>query len=173
MINTRAENMDKKILFLTAIFAICLILVSPAFARENVNVKITTEDHPFAYEGYIEIKLTDKNGQDIKKGGTINYTITDSDGNYEWEYKEYNGKISVKVPNGKYKVDVKFDGDSQHNKAALSKTVTIQSDGSSNAYNYYDNHNYGDNSLYDDYIYDSYWDEEIYDDASNYDGEGY
>lgn len=165
--------MNNKILFLLIIFVTCILLASPTFAKEKVNVKITTEDQPFSYSGYIVIKLTDSNGRDIKKGGTIHYTITDIDGNYEWKYEPYKGQISIKVPNGKYSVDVKFDGDSKHNGATLSKTVTVKSDGSSNAYNYYENHNYGDSNLYDDYIYDNYWDEEIYDDASNYDGEGW
>lgn len=165
--------MNKKILFLLIIFSACILLASPGFAKEKTNIKITTEDQPFSYEGYIVIKLTDGGGKDIKKGGTIHYTITDSSGHYEWKYHSYKGKISVKVPNGRYTVDVKYDGDSKHNGATISKTVTVASDGSSDPYNYYDSHNYGDSVLYDDYINDNYWDEEIYDDASNYDGEGW
>lgn len=165
--------MNNKILFLLIVSLACLLLASPTFAKEKVNVKITTEDKPFSYEGYIVIKLTDHNGKDIKKGGTIHYTVTDSSGHYEWKYHPYKGAVNIKVPNGKYTVDVKFDGDSKHYGTKLSKTVTVSSDGSSTPYDYYDNHNYGDSVLYDDYIYDNYWDEEIYDDPSNYDGEGY
>lgn len=165
--------MNKKLLIIFAIIAVSILIANPASAKESVKVKITTEDNPFSYSGNIIIKLTDSNGRDIKKGGTIHYTVTDSSGHYEWKYHNYKGKVSIEKPNGKYKVEVKFDGDSKHKGAKLTKTVTIASDGSSNPYIYYENHNYGDSIIYDDYIYDNYWDEEIYDDASNYDGEGY
>lgn len=166
--------MNKKIITILAIAGICLILLTgPAFAKENVKVKITT-DKWMNNKGVILIKLVDSHGKEIKSNGKIKYTITDSDGNYKWEYKAYNKGVRVKYDAGHYNVEVKFDGDKKYNSAYESKDVTLQSVGSSfDAYNYYDDHNWGLNQEIDDYIEYNYWDEEIYDDASTYDGEGY
>lgn len=165
--------MTKKILIILAIITVCMLLASPIFAKQNVNIKITTEDQPFSNEGYIVIKVTDSNGRNIGNNGKIKYTITDSNGHYEWKSQSYKKQISVKKPNGQYKVEVKYTGNSKYNSKTVTKTVTVSSDGSLDPYTYYDHHNYGDNLRIDEYIYDNYWDEEIYDDASNYDGEGY
>ena len=165
--------MNKKIIFLLVILGICLLLASPTFAKEKVKVKITTEDHPFSYNGYIVIKLIDSKNRTELAHGRIYYKITDKNGNYFWKKESFHNKVSIKVPNGKYKVKVKYYGDDNHKSAKSTKTVTVDTDGSLNPYTYYENHNYGNNLLYDEYIYDNYWDEEIYDDASNYDGEGY
>ncbi|WP_296883667.1 hypothetical protein [uncultured Methanobrevibacter sp.] len=166
--------MDRKIIIILAIVAIGLVFItSPAFAKENVNVKIST-DKWLNGKGVILIKLVDSHGKDIKSSGKIRYTITDSNGNYEWKYKPYNNLIRVKYAPGWYNVKVEFDGDKKYNSAFESQDVNVVSTGSSfDAYNYYDNHNWGLNQKMDDYIEDNYWDEEIYDDASNYDGEGY
>jgi hypothetical protein len=149
-----------------------MMLTGPAFAKENVKIKIST-DKWFNNKGVILIKLVDGNGREISSNGKIKYTITDSNGYYKWEYKVYNKGIRVKYDAGNYNVDVKFDGDNRYKSSSTSKDVTVTSIGSSfDAYNYYDNHNWGLNQKVDDYIEDNYWDEEIYDDASNYDGEG-
>jgi len=164
--------MDKKIIILFVLLGIFLVMAGPVFAKENVKVKISTEDSPFANKGYIVIKLTDSSGKPISSKGTINYTITDQYGNYKWVCKSYRGEIKVKYPVGSYKVYVKFDGDSKYNGVEKLQFITLQS-GSFDPYNYYDENNWGLNQEIDDYFDYNYWDEEIYDDASNYDGEGY
>lgn len=169
--------MNKKVIILLAVFGLaCLLLVSPAFAKEKVKVKITTDDHPFANKGYIVIKLVDSKGKAINSKGTIHYNITDEFGNYKWAYKPYNGELRLKYSVGKYKVKVKFDGDSHYKKAKKTKKVTVTSSSGSDGFNpyiYYDDHHWGLNQEIDDYIEYNYWDEEIYDDPYTYDGEGY
>ena len=166
--------MKKKIIIILAISCVCLLLLTgPAFAKENVKIKIST-DKWLNGKGVIIIKLVDKNGKEIKTNGKIKYTVTDSNGNYEWKSKSYNKVIRLKYYPGTYNVDVKFYGDSKYNSASKSEYVNVESTSSGfDAYNYYDNHNWGLNQEIDDYIEYNYWDEEIYDDASNYDGEGY
>lgn len=156
----------KTIIIILAIVGICLVLASPAFAKEKVKVKITTDDHPFKDKGYIVIKLVDSKGKAIHSKGKINYTVTDSKGNYKWTCKSYNGEIRLKYDVGKYKVDVKFFGDSKYKKAKQTKSVTVKSS-NFDAYSYYDNHNWGENSEIDEYIFDNYWYEEIYDDLDD------
>lgn len=166
--------MNKKIIIILAIACVGLILLTgPAFAKENVKVKIST-DKWLNGKGVIIIKLVDSHGKEINSNGYINYTITDSNGHYEWKYKPYNKFIRVKYYPGWYNVKVKFNGDSKYKSVSESQDVNVPSSKSSfDAYNYYDNHNWGLNQEIDDYIEYNYWDEEIYDDASNYDGEGY
>lgn len=166
--------MNRKIIIILAIVCVCFaLLTGPAFAKENVNVKIST-DKWLDGKGVIIIKLVDSHGKEIKSSGKIKYTVTDSKGNYKWESKSYNKGIRVKYDAGNYNVKVKFYGDSKYKSASKSKDVTVKSVSSGfDAYNYYDNHNWGLNQEIDDYIEYNYWDEEIYDDASNYDGEGY
>lgn len=138
-------------------------MISPAFAKEKVKVKITTDDHPFKDKGYIVIKLVDSKGRAIKSNGIIYYTIADSQGNYKRVYKPYSGEIRLKYDVGEYKVKVKFDGDSKFKKAKKTKDITVKSS-NFNAYTYYGSHSWGLNQEIDDYIEDNYWDEEIYDD---------
>lgn len=166
--------MNKKIIIILAIVGIgLLLLTSPASAKEKVNIKIST-DKWLNGKGVIIIKLVNKNGHEIKTNGKIKYTITDSNGNYEWKSKSYNNGLRIKYGPGNYNVDVKFYGDSKYKPASKSQDVTVETTRSGfDAYNYYDNHNWGLNQEIDDYIEYNYWDEEIYDDASNYDGEGY
>lgn len=156
------------------IVSISLLLVtSPAFAKENVKVKISS-DIWLNGKGVIIIKLVDSHGKEINSKGTIHYTITDSNGNYQWAYKAYNKGLRLKYDPGNYNVKVKFDGDKKYKSASKSKEVTVKTTSSGfDAYTYYDNHHWGLNQEIDDYIEYNYWDEEIYDDASNYDGEGY
>ena len=105
---------------------------------------------------------------------TTKKNITDSNGNCQWAYKVYNKGLRLKYEPGWYNVKVKFDGDKIYKSASGSNNVTVKTISSGfDAYNYYDNHNWGLNQEIDDYIEYNYWDEEIYDDASNYDGEGY
>lgn len=173
--NLRWNIMKKRIIIILAIVGICLLLLSgPVCAKESVNVKIST-DKWMNNKGVIIIKLVDSKGKEIKSNGKINYTITDSQGNYKWEYKSYSGKgIRVKYDVGSYTVKVKFKGDSKYKSASATKYVTLTSTSSGfDPYNYYENHHWGLNQQIDDYIEYNYWDEEIYDDASNYDGEGY
>lgn len=166
--------MNRKIIIILAIIGLCFILFAgPAFAKENVKVKISA-DKWFNGKGVILIKLVDSKGREISSNGKIKYTITDSNGNYEWKSKSYGNGLRVKYDVGSYNVKVKFYGDSRYKSASKSKDVTLRSVSSGfDAYNYYDNHNWGLNQEIDDYIEYNYWDEEIYDDASNYDGEGY
>jgi len=166
--------MNKKIIIMLAIVGVSLILLtSPAFAKENVKVKISS-DKWLNGKGVIIIKLVDSHGKEINSKGTIHYTITDSNGNYQWAYKAYNKGLRLKYDPGNYNVQVKFDGDKKYKSVSSTKDVTVKTIGPGfDAYNYYDNHNWGLNQEIDDYIEYNYWDEEIYDDASNYDGEGY
>ena len=166
--------MNKKIIIIFAIFCVGFVLLTgPAFAKENVNVKIST-DKWLNGKGVILIKLVDDRGREINTNGKINYTITDSSGHYEWKYKSYSKFLRIKYDAGWYNVQVKFDGDKKYSSAFSSQDVNVPTSRPSfDAYNYYDNHNWGLNQKMDDYIEDNYWDEEIYDDASTYDGEGY
>lgn len=164
--------MNKKILFIFTIIGVCLLLTSPAFAKEKVKIKIDSEDPIFSYFGYVTIQLEDSNGKNIDSSGTIHYNITDEWGNYKWAYEDYNGKIILKVPIGTYSIDIKFDGDSQYKKAKLTKEFSVKSDGNLDPYTYYDNYHYGLDLRYDDYIEHNYWDEDIYDNPETYDGEG-
>lgn len=163
--------MNKKIIIILLIFGIFLVLATPAFAKESVKIKITTDDYALSNKGYIVIKLVDNHGKEIKSKGTIHYKITDSNGYYKWAYKSYNGELRLIYPVDTYNVEVKFDGDSHYNGAKETKSVTVESS-KFDPYTYYDNHNWGLNQKIDDYIEDNYWDEEIYDDPATYDGEG-
>lgn len=166
--------MNKKIIIILAIAGVCLMLLTgPAFAKESVKVKIST-DKWMNGKGVILIKLVDSHGREISSSGKIKYTITDSNGNYEWKSKSYDKGVRVKYDVGNYNVKVKFYGDKKYKSASASKDVNLQSVSSGfDAYTYYDNHNWGLNQEIDDYIEYNYWDEEIYDDAATYDGEGY
>jgi hypothetical protein len=166
--------MNKKIIIILAIAGVCLVLLTGSVcAKENVKVKIST-DKWLNGKGVIIIKLVDKKGREIHSQGTIHYTITDSSGHYDWAYKPYSKLLRLKYAPGSYNVKVKFDGDKKYKSASKTKDVTVKTTSSGfDAYNYYDNHNWGLNQQIDDYIEYNYWDEEIYDDASNYDGEGY
>ena len=44
--------------------------------------------------------------------------------------------------------------------------MTVKSE-SIDPYTYYDNHNWGENSKVDEYIFDNYWYEEIYDELDD------
>ena len=156
----------KTIIIILAIIGICLVVAGPAFAKEKVKVKITTEEYSLNNKGFIVIKLVDSHGKDIKSKGTIHYRITDSFGNYKWAYKPYDGELMLKYTVGKYKVKVKFDGDSKYQKAKKTKTVNVKTS-HFNPYTYYDDHNWGLNPEIDEYISDNYWYEEIYDDLDD------
>jgi len=162
----------KKIIIILTILAVFILLASPVCAKEKVKIKISTADYVLNGQGHIIIKLVDKKGREINSRGTIHYRITDSDGNYWWEYKPYPGKLFLRCDVGKYKVKVKFDGDSHYKKAKKTKEITVKRD-NFNPYTYYDDHTWGVNKKVDDYIEDNYWDEEIYDNPYTYDGEGY
>ncbi|MBQ2831809.1 hypothetical protein [Methanobrevibacter sp.] len=164
--------MDKKIIILFLIVGTCFVLAGPAFAKETVKIDITAEDYGIANNGYIVIKLVDSDGNPINTNGKINYTITDEYGNYKWTYKSYNGEIRLKYPDGKYKVEVKFDGTSKYKSARITQFINVKSS-VFDPYTYYEDHNWGLDQEMDDYFDYNYWDEEIYDDASNYDGEWY
>ena len=93
------------------------MIASPAVAKQKVKIKVSTDDCPIDNKGYIIIKLVDKKNREISSNGKINYTITDKNGNYKWVYKSYGHGIRVKYYVGKYKVKVKFFGDSNYKKA--------------------------------------------------------
>ena len=72
---------------------------------------------------------------------------------------------------GKYKVYVKFYGDSKYKSVETTQNIIVKTS-KFDPYTYYDDHNWGLNQEIDDYIEYNYWDEEIYDDPYTYDGEG-
>ena len=163
--------MNKKIIIILAILAVCILLASPVVAKQKVKVKISTDDCAIDKKGYIVIKLVDKKGKEIKSNGMINYTITDKNGNYKWVYKSYNKGIRVKYDVGKYKVKVNFFGDSHYMKAKKTKSITVKND--FDPYTYYENHNWGLNQEMDDYFDYNYWTEEIYDDPNDPENEAW
>ena len=163
--------MNKKIIIIFAIIAVGILIAGPVCAKEKVKVKIKTDDSLFDNKGYIIIKLVDKKGREIKSDGIINYTITDKKGNYQWVYKSYGNGIRVKYDVGKYKVKVKFFGDSHYKKAKKTKSIKVKSN--FDPYTYYDNHHYGLNSEIDNYMDDNYWSEEIYDDVDDPENEAW
>ena len=153
--------MNKKIIIILAILAVCILLASPVTAKQKVKVKVSTDDCVIKNKGYIVIKLVDKNGREI----------TDKNGNYKWTYKQYNGGIRVKYDVGSYKVKVVFKGDSKYKKATKTKNIKVKND--FDPYTYYDNHNWGLNQEVDDYFDDNYWTEEIYDDVDDPENEAW
>ena len=163
--------MNKKIIIILSILAVCILLASPVVAKQKVKVKITTDDCVVKNKGYIIIKLVDKNGREIKSNGMINYTVTDKGGNYKWVYKSYNSGIRVKYDVGKYKVKVVFKGDSKYKKAEKTKSITVKNN--FDPYTYYENHNWGLNQEVDDYFDYNYWNEEIYDDVDDPENEAW
>lgn len=108
--------MKRKIIIILAILFVCILIASPVCAKQKVKIKIKTDDSAFDNKGYIVIKLVNKQGHEIKSSGMVNYTITDKNGNYKWVYKSYGSGIRVKYDVGKYKVKVKFFGDSHYKK---------------------------------------------------------
>ncbi len=160
----------RRIIIILVIISVCFMLAGPTFAKEKVKVKITS-DVSYFNKGVILISLVDGQGKDIESNGTIHYNITDEFGNYKWGYKSYDGELRLKYPVGKYKVEVKFDGDSNYKSANKTKLVTVKTV-NFNPYTYYENNNWGLNQEIDDYIEYNYWDEDIYDDPATYDGEG-
>lgn len=163
--------MKRKIIIILAILAVCILLASPVVAKQKVKVKISTDDGITKNKAYIIIKLVDKNGREIKSNGMINYTVTDKNGNYKWVYKSYNNGVRVKYDVGKYKVKVKFFGDSNYKKAKKTKSVNLKNN--FDPYTYYDTHNWGLNQEVDDYFDYNYWNEEIYDDPSDPENEAW
>ncbi|MBR4447828.1 hypothetical protein [Methanobrevibacter sp.] len=163
--------MNRKIIIILAILAVCILIAGPVFAKDKVKVKISTDDSIFNNKGYIVIKLVNKNGREIKSNGMINYTITDKNGNYKWVYKSYNSGIRVKYDVGKYKVKVKFFGDSKYKKAKKTKNINVKNN--FDPYTYYENHNWGLNQEADDYFDYNYWTEEIYDDVDDPENEAW
>ena len=163
--------MNRKIVIILLILAVCILLASPVAAKQKVKIKISTDDSIYDNMGYIIIKLVDKNGREISSNGMINYTVTDKHGNYKWVYKSYGHGIRVKYDVGKYKVKVKFFGDSKYKKAKKTKSIKVKND--FDPYTYYDNHNWGLNQEVDDYIGDNYWNEEIYDDVDDPENEAW
>jgi hypothetical protein len=163
--------MNKKIVIILAILAVCILLASPVAAKQKVKVKISTDDCITKNKGYIVIKLLDKNNREIKSNGKIKYTVTDESGHYNWVSKSYGSGIRAKYDVGNYNVKVEFKGDSKYKSAEKSKDITVTND--FDAYTYYDNHNWGLNQEIDDYIGDNYWNEEIYDDVDDPENEAW
>ncbi len=163
--------MDKKVVIILVILAAGILLAEPVAAKQKVKVKISTDDCVIKNKGYITIKLVDKKGREINSKGMVNYTITDKNGNYKWKYKSYNGVIREKFDVGKYKVKVKFFGDSKYKK--VSKTKNIKVKDNFDPYTYYENHNWGLNQEIDDYFDYNYWNDEIYDDVDDPENEAW
>ena len=163
--------MNKKIVIILAIIAVCIFLASPVVAKQKVKIKVSTDDCVIKNKGYIVIKLVDKNGREIKSSGKVNYTITDESGHYKWVCKSYNGGIRVKYDVGNYNVNVVFKGDSKYR--ATEKNTDVAVKNSFDPYTYYDNHNWGLNQEVDDYFDYNYWHEEIYDDVDDPENEAW
>ncbi|WP_462314964.1 hypothetical protein [Methanobrevibacter sp.] len=163
--------MNKKIVIILAILAVCILLASPVAAKQKVKVKISTDDCITKNKGYIVIKLLDKNNREIRSNGMIKYTVTDESGHYKWVSKSYGSGIRVKYDVGNYNVNVEFKGDSKYKPAEKNEDITVTND--FDAYTYYDNHNWGLNQEIDDYIGDNYWNEEIYDDVDDPENEAW
>jgi hypothetical protein len=163
--------MKRKIIIILALLAVCILIASPAVAKQKVKIKISTDDCPIDNKGYIIIKLVDKKNREISSNGKINYTITDKNGNYKWVYKSYGHGIRVKYDVGKYKVKVKFFGDSKYKKAKKTKKINVKDN--FDPYTYYEDHNWGLNQEVDDYFDYNYWNEEIYDDVDDPENEAW
>lgn len=163
--------MKRKIIIIIAIVAVAILLAGPVAAKQKVKIKISTDDCAIKNKGYIIIKLVDKNNREIKSSGMVNYTITDKNGNYKWVYKSYKSGIRVKYDVGKYKVKVKFFGDSKYKKAKKTKNINLKNN--FDPYTYYENHNWGLNQEMDDYFDYNYWTEEIYDDVDDPENEAW
>ena len=163
--------MKRKIIIILALLAVCILIASPVVAKQKVKIKISTDDCPIDNKGYIIIKLVDKKNREISSNGKINYTITDKNGNYKWVYKSYGHGIRVKYDVGKYKVKVKFFGDSKYKKAKKTKKLNVKDN--FDPYTYYEDHNWGLNQEVDDYFDYNYWNEEIYDDVDDPENEAW
>lgn len=163
--------MKRKIIIILAVLFVCILIASPVCAKQKVKIKIKTDDSAFDNKGYIVIKLVNKQGHEIKSNGMVNYTITDKNGNYKWVYKSYGSGIRVKYDVGKYKVKVKFFGDSHYKKAKKTKNVNVKNN--FDPYTYYDDHHYGLNPEIDEYLFDNYWYDEIYDDVDDPENEAW
>ena len=163
--------MKRKIIIILAILFVCILIASPVCAKQKVKIKIKTDGSAFDNKGYIVIKIVNKQGNEIKSNGMVNYTITDKNGNYKWVYKSYGSGIRVKYNVGKYKVKVKFFGDSHYKKAK--KTKNIQVKNNFDPYTYYDDHHYGLNPEIDEYLFDNYWYDELYDDVDDPENEAW
>ena len=85
--------------------------------------------------------------------------------------KSYKSGIRVKYDVGKYKVKVKFFGDSKYKKAKKTKNINLKNN--FDPYTYYENHNWGLNQEMDDYFDYNYWTEEIYDDVDDPENEAW
>lgn len=162
--------MKRKIIIILLILGVCILIASPVVAKQKVKIKVST-DVCFDNQGYVVVKLVDKNGREISTDGMVNLTVTDKNGNYKWIYKSYNHGIREKYPVGKYKVKVTFFGDSHYKKAKKTKNIKLKND--FDAYTYYEDHNYGLNQEMDDYLYDNYWYDEIYDDVDDPENEAW
>ena len=163
--------MKRKIIIILALLAVCILIASPVVAKQKVKIKISTDDCPIDNKGYIIIKLVDKKNREISSNGKINYTVTDKNGNYKWVYKSYGHGIRVKYDVGKYKVKVKFFGDSKYKKAKKTKKLNVKDN--FDPYTYYEDHNWGLNQEVDDYFDYNYWNEEIYDDVDDPENEAW
>jgi hypothetical protein len=163
--------MKRKIIIILALLAVCILIASPVVAKQKVKIKISTDDCPIDNKGYIIIKLVDKKNREISSNGKINYTVTDKNGNYKWVYKSYGHGIRVKYDVGKYKVKVKFFGDSKYKKAKKTKKINVKDN--FDPYTYYEDHNWGLNQEVDDYFDYNYWNEEIYDDVDDPENEAW
>ena len=164
--------MNKKIVIILLILAVCILLAGPVAAKQKVKIKISSEDSLIYDKGYITMKLVDKKGHEIRSNGMINYTVTDKYGNYKWTYKAYKNGIREKYEIGKYKVKVKFFGDSKYKKAKKTKQIKVKK-GKFDAYTYYEDHNWGLDQEVDDYFDYHYWGDEIYDDVDDPENEAW
>lgn len=163
--------MKRKIIIILIILAVCILIAGPVAAKQKVKVKISTDDCVVKNKGYIIIKLVDKDNREIRSGGKIKYTVTDSTGHYNWVKKSYGSGIRVKYDVGKYNVKVKFYGDSKYKSAKKTKDITVKDN--FDPYTYYENHNWGLNQEVDDYFDDNYWTDELYDDVDDPENEAW
>lgn len=164
--------MNKIFLIILCVF-IFVLGMSFVSAKEDTHFEI--EKDSSGYSSIITLK--DSNNNPVPKV-KFNIKITKPNGSFRTLTKTLNKTgqniFFLGTVKGDYVVSVEFKGNNNYNPSSLTKTISVTSGrGGNSIYNYYDNHNYGDNVKMDDYIYDNYWYEDIYDDPRTFDGEGY
>ena len=157
------------ILLIILIFFLCLSFAS---AKEDTHFEI--EKDPSGYSAVITLKDSSNNpisnqkfSIDIKKPNGYIKTYPTKKTNKHGQCSFFLGSNK-----GEYIITVSYKGNDKYNPCDLVKSIKVTKGSKGSAENYYQNHNYGDNVVMDDYIYDNYWDEEIYDDPY-YDYEWY
>ncbi len=161
----------KKILFILLIAILFMLSLSFASAKEDTHIEME-KSTPSA----VKIMLKDSSGNPVP-GEKFHINITKPNGYTKVVKNSFNSKGECEyflgLSSGQYRVSVIYKGSSKYNPCELADFFSVTGKSTDSTDNYYDHHNYGENSKMDDYIYDNYWPEEIYDDARSRDGEWY